>query len=332
MTSEKNEPELNERLSAAKRRLSSITGVAENDLILSANLELEPRDEKRISETILSRIDEFCVEKYGGGFRRHLGGSAIGDECSRKVWLNFRWIKAEEFTGRQLRLFQRGHLEEPRFIEYLEGIGAKVFAYDPATNPDLPKDKRQVKVSAFQGHFGGSLDGIAILPKDIFPYPVLLEFKTSATGAKFANIDKNGVRVEKAQHWSQMNVYGYLLGLRYALYMVVNKNDDSIIAKFVELNESFGESEVVRAGNLIMTQSPPPRCRKSPASIPCKFCHYAKICHLDAQDEVAHNCRSCINATPDNAGTWRCAKFNGTIPDEFIAKGCDEWESILKDE
>ena len=79
-----------------------------------------------IASRIAKDIDEYCVKTYDKGHRNHLGASLIGDKCSRKLWYIFRWCFREKTDGRKQRLFNRGHREEDRFIEWLEGIGAKV--------------------------------------------------------------------------------------------------------------------------------------------------------------------------------------------------------------
>lgn len=87
-----------------------------------------------LSKQLSEDIDEFCIKEFNDGHRSHLGASLIGGECKRKLWYIFRWCKAEQFEGRILRLFNRGHLEEDRFIKYLEGIGAEVWADDLQNN------------------------------------------------------------------------------------------------------------------------------------------------------------------------------------------------------
>src|SRR3954464_3219259 len=64
------------------------------------------------------------------GFRGHLGASQLGDECGRALWYGFRWATRPHFSGQQLRLFNRGHLEEGRFIAMLLAIGMQVFQQD----------------------------------------------------------------------------------------------------------------------------------------------------------------------------------------------------------
>lgn len=67
------------------------------------------------------------------GPRRHLGASVIGKECLREIWYGWRWAAFTRFEGRMLRLFERGHDEEPRLAELLRIAGAEVQEYDPAS-------------------------------------------------------------------------------------------------------------------------------------------------------------------------------------------------------
>ncbi|HEX8349957.1 MAG TPA: hypothetical protein VF598_08335, partial [Hymenobacter sp.] len=62
-----------------------------------------------------------------GGFRSHLGASVIGRECGRQIWYGWRWARKPKFQARMLRLFNRGHLEEARFIAALLAIGVQVY-------------------------------------------------------------------------------------------------------------------------------------------------------------------------------------------------------------
>lgn len=69
--------------------------------------------------------------------RRYLGGSTVGNKCVRAGWYGFRWAADPVFEPRVLRLFDRGHREEDRFINWLRMIGAEVDPFDPATMPQL---------------------------------------------------------------------------------------------------------------------------------------------------------------------------------------------------
>src|SRR5690606_19393029 len=99
-------------------------------------------------------------------YRWHLGGSLIGHDCSYYLWLVFRWCiheksegadeKEHNNIGRIQRLFNRGHREEDRFVEFLKGIGCQIWTHDENGN--------QFRMSGVNGHFGGSIDGVIKLP------------------------------------------------------------------------------------------------------------------------------------------------------------------------
>jgi hypothetical protein len=89
------------------------------------------------------------------GRRPHLGASQIGKSCERALWYDFRWVTPARFPGRMLRLFETGQLEEARLVKNLRRIGATVLEVDPETG-------RQWRVEAHGGHFGGSLDCVAL--------------------------------------------------------------------------------------------------------------------------------------------------------------------------
>lgn len=87
-----------------------------------------PKEDQDFVDIMNLRFKEH-IESQESEFRNHLGGSMIGRKCERQLWYNFRWAASSNFDGRMLRLFNRGHLEEHRFIQYLRLAGATVNEY-----------------------------------------------------------------------------------------------------------------------------------------------------------------------------------------------------------
>lgn len=275
-----------------------------------------------IQTRIKAEIDEYCATAYDDGPRKHLGASLIGRECLRELWYVFRWCKHKKHDGRQQRLFNRGHREESRFIEWLKGIGCETWNETP--------EGSQYRINGVMGHFGGSLDGIVKLPAR-YNLPddcaaFLNEFKTSGTGAKFANLLKNGVKVEKPEHYAQMCTYGRKYGFKWALYMCINKNDDDLHVELVKLDWKFGEELERKAEIIIMAQDPPAKISQSAAMFQCKFCDMAGICH--GGEPIDRNCRSCANAKPIENGEWSCLEWGATIPADAIPNACPKYAPI----
>jgi hypothetical protein len=277
-------------------------------------------DRWQLAAQIKQDINEYCAIKYNTGHREHLGASVMGEKCSRKLWYIFRWVKKENFDGRMQRLFQVGHNAEPRFIEYLQAIGFEFIKFS--------KTNEQWHISACNGHYGGSLDGICRAPTRYNLTEDLMwlnEFKTNGTGSAYNDVAEKSVIKAKPKHYAQMCQYGLYYQLKYGLYLIENKNDSDITIEIVPLDWNLGKELEKKAQDIISSQIPPPRIAENPSFFECKYCHFADICHNN--EPVEMNCRSCRNAEPVTLGEWYC-KLYGRIPNDFIKVGCPQHISI----
>lgn len=281
-----------------------------------------PEDRNKLEDQIKNDINEFCETHYEQGHRNHLGASELGESCWRRLYYIFRWVKQVKYDGRMMRLFNVGNQSEPRFVEYLKGIGFEVKEIDPETG-------KQFRVSGHKGHYGGGLDGKCKAParynitEDLI---FLNEFKTNCTGSGYTSVAKDGVAKAKVKHYKQMCQYGYKNGLKYGVYLIENKNDSDITVKIVELDWNLGRQLEDKAGRIIFADEPPDRISESPAFYDCVYCPFIDICHHDAP--VEKNCRSCRSAIPVDNGNWQCSRFNQIIPSDFLPKGCPQHNPI----
>lgn len=279
------------------------------------NMRLSGHDRKKLAEAIKADINAYCVEAYGEGYRDHLGASVIGQSCLRRLVYSFRHMHAEQFDGRMLRLFNRGHKEEARFVEWLRGIGSQVWEVD--------ENGKQFRFSAVDGHYGGSLDGVTILPlKYGLPFPFLLEMKTHSLNS-FNKLVKNGMKHSKPEHWQQMCSYGEDRNFHYGIYIAINKNDDDLYVDVVELDHAAGIANRNKAGNVVGAKRLPPKVAASPAFDTCKYCPMAGVCHNSEPVDV--NCRSCANASAIEGGAWYCNLWKANIPKDAIPAACPQW-------
>lgn len=277
-----------------------------------------------LGRRIKADIDEWCRTHYNDGHRAHLGASLIGRECSRYLWYVFRWVKSSSFDGRMQRLFQRGHREEPQMIAMLAGIGAFVDDFDDTLPVDAEGCHPQHRISGCEGHFGGSIDGLLTLPEHYgIPLVFINEYKTQGTGPKFTALLKNGVRIEKSDHFTQMSMYGWKRKIKYGVYMAANKNDDDLHVEVVELDWALAQRMEVKAHNIIFTRTPPQKLSESIAHSTCVYCDMKAVCHQNEPYEK--NCRSCAHSEAAPGAQWGCHLHNGLIPKEFIPTGCEGW-------
>lgn len=193
----------------------------------------------------------------GDGFRVHLGASLIGKECLRALWYDFRWTTRADFSGRMLRLFETGQLEEARIVRNLRRTGATVLEVDPSTG-------RQWRVEAHGGHFGGSLDAVAVGLLEAPKTWHVLEFKTHSVKS-FADLKRQGVQLSKPRHYAQMQVYLHLTGITRALYLAVCKDTDEIHVERLPTDPAAGEALLVKAGRIIDAPRPPEGLSRDPA-------------------------------------------------------------------
>lgn len=270
-------------------------------------------------------------------FRSHMGASLIGGECARAVWYGWHWVTRAKFGGQQLRLFNRGHLEEARFLAMLQMIGCQT------ANQDA--NGKQYRISGGGGHFGGSGDGMAYgLPDVNLGQVVLLEFKThndksfeKLAGKGWAAyldalyegrqgvFNGAGVREAKPQHYTQMQIYMRKMGYAVTLYAAVNKNNDQVYMELVMLNEEHADAYIDLAENLVLMDEPPRKAGTNPGCWTCKFCDHKPVC-FNLGKAPDRNCRTCEFATPiPGNGEWGCKKTGEILPKAKQFIGCTEY-------
>lgn len=247
--------------------------------------------------------------------RTYLGGSAIGMECKRALWYTFRFAGREQFDGRMLRLFQTGHLAEPRFVEDLRAIGCEVWECDPATG-------KQFSYKDVSGHMAGNLDAVARHIPMGGKLPHLVEMKTHSSKS-FKELKAKGVKAAKPQHYAQMTVYCGWAKLPRALYLACNKDTDELYTERLEFDQVEFEKLIAKAESIIFAAEPPAKLSEDPKFYLCNWCSHNSVCHGNRVPAVS--CRTCVHATPERDGDarWSCAKHRSDIPIEVQRIGCD---------
>jgi hypothetical protein len=284
---------------------------------------LSPRDLREIQAHIKDGIETYTAELYASEHRAHLGASVLGHPCSRFMWLSFRWAKLSIYSGRMLRLFNTGHTDEIRLINWLKGAGFSVVNTDEVTEKQF-----EFSSSDTGGHYGGSTDGLMTLSwKGSAPIRFVLEVKTHNSNS-FNHLIKHKLVLAKPRHYAQMCQYGNWFGCQYGIYYAKNKNDDDIYIEAVALDPAYAEDLGSKAFDIIFAQVPPPKVSLRPDYFECKNCAFLGNCFRN--EPIEKNCRSCDHSRPAQDGEWKCSKVDQIIPKDFIPKGCDQWEPVLK--
>ena len=262
--------------------------------------------------------DAYREDDPNDQFRSHLGASVIGRKCEKELWLGWRWSFARTFKSRILRLFNRGHQEEARFLAMLEMIGVQFHQ---------PEDGGQERISDHGGHFGSALDGILWNVPDCPGEWILGEFKTHNTKS-FCKVVAEGVVVAKPEHYSQMQVCMARRGIHKTLYLSVNKNDDDIFGQIIEYDHNHATKELSKAATIITRRDAPKRISDDPSFLDCSWCDAKQRCHFPDQQEPPKNCRTCKHSVADIGGTWGCDKFDKQLDKQAQLAGCAEWDPI----
>lgn len=270
--------------------------------------------------SVASLIDAWW-EKQEEEPRPHLGASLIGHHCKRWLWLSFRWAVKEHFSGRMLRLFDRGKREEGIIVDNLRRVGVVIHNTSVDTGVDNCGQERVYLAP----HVGGSVD--AIIESGIPEAPKtqhIAEFKTH-NDKSFNELKRLGVFRAKVRHWCQMQCYMHGTGIHRALYVAVNKNTDELYTERVEYNPEAAAKMVAVAAELVLTERLPPPLSENPSWYQCKNCAAWDFCFGSRciQPDCV-NCRTCAHVTPTDKGTWDCEnlKLRDMTPKEQL-EGCD---------
>lgn len=260
--------------------------------------------------------DAFNPEEEG--FRSHLGASQIGKECARAVWYSFRWMTNVRFDARMVRLFNRGHLEEPRMLALMKLIGVKVHSVD--------SNGKQWRISrGHKGHGGGSMDAVLFGVPDIPDQYMLGEFKTH-NDKSFGKLKDDGLLKAKWEHYVQTQMYMDDQHLPYALYLATNKNDDDIHAEIIKADPAQAERYKQRTMMIVDATEPPPKIAKDESDWRCRYCDHRDLCHLGR--EPYRTCRSCKHAVVLDGGQWGCSKLSKYLTKEDQLLACKDYDRI----
>jgi hypothetical protein len=275
---------------------------------------IPPKPEQQIIDKIYTAIQK--SKENPNLYLRRLGASFIGEECIRKIWLDWRGFSRKSFDGRMLRLFETGHLQETRIVDDLRLAGFAVW--------DKQEDGSQFQFSDSTGHFVTKVDGVV---KDVpdSSKTHILEVKTHNKNS-FSSLVKKGVQEAKPSHYAQMQISMLVAKIDRALYVSVCKDDEQFYVERVKQDKVEQAKLLKKIESLHTARLRPAGISDDGSSFGCKFCDMKAVCVKEV--EPLKHCRSCSMCVPGQEGKWVCELNNDTLSIERQRLGCEHYEAL----
>ena len=209
--------------------------------------------------------------------RDYLGGSRLGESCSRR--LQYEYLKAPTdagagFSGQSLRIFALGHVLEDLAIEWLRKAGFDLRVRN--------RHGEQFGFSAAGGRVQGHADGVVVAAPNGMAVPALWECK-SANAKNWRDIAKRGVTLAKPIYAAQIALYQAYLGLTEhpALFTAINKDTCEIWHELVPFDGALAQAASDKAVQILRACDAGeqlPRHTADPEHFECRFCAWKERC------------------------------------------------------
>lgn len=209
--------------------------------------------------------------------RDYLGGSRLGESCSRR--LQYEYLKAPKdanagFSGQSLRIFALGHVLEDLAIEWLRKAGFDLRVRN--------RHGEQFGFSAAGGRVQGHADGVVVAAPNGMAVPALWECK-SANAKNWRDIAKRGVTLAKPIYAAQIALYQAYLGLTEhpALFTAINKDTCEIWHELVPFDGALAQAASDKAVRILRAcdaSEQMPRHTADPEHFECRFCAWKERC------------------------------------------------------
>ncbi len=224
-------------------------------------------------------LDAKLIEHYKNQEKRdYLGASSIGDDCLRKVQLQYEGKEAE-FSAATLRTFDIGHHLEDLIAEWL-----RIAGFDLRTRNE---DGEQFGFSVAEGKLQGHVDGLIFaFPKELSPeiecrdHPCLWECKT-LNNRSWQDTAKKGLMLTKPLYFAQVQVYMAYMELERCLFTALNKDSAELYFEVIPFDSETAQRYSDRAAQVIKASENNellPCVSSDPSFFKCKMCSFRNEC------------------------------------------------------
>lgn len=209
--------------------------------------------------------------------RSYLGASRLGASCERALQYEYADAPIDpgrEISGRLLRIFERGHVNEDCMVGWLRDAG-----FDLRTRS---ASGEQFGFAALDGRLQGHADGVIVGGPEGFAYPALWENK--CLGSKsWRELEKNGLAVAKPVYAAQVAIYQAYLDLyeHPAIFTAVNADTMEIHTELVPFDAALAQRMSDRAVKLIVATEAGellPRSFSDSTHFECRMCAWQDRC------------------------------------------------------
>lgn len=240
------------------------------------------------AEQLNGLIDQALqVDRQSNPEREYLGASRLGVACARA--LQFEYAKAPkdpdaELTGKNLRIFEAGHVFEELAIRWLRLAGLELFT----TKGNRPGGE-QFGFSVAGGRIRGHVDGIIMSAPPVLglAFPMLWECK-SLNAKSWKDTVNRGVAISKPVYAAQIATYqAYMepsvpgISKNPALFTAINKDTAELHQELVPFNPALAQEASDRAVRVLQATDAHellPRISTDPEHFECRFCPWRERC------------------------------------------------------
>ncbi len=228
---------------------------------------------QRINEIVDAKLIEHHKQQKK---RDYLGVSSIGDDCLRKVQLQYEGKEAE-FSASTLRTFDIGHSLEDLVAEWMRIAGFELKTRN--------ESGEQFGFSTAEGRIKGHVDGKIVDASDDLKqffscFPLLWECK-SLNHKSWSDTAKKGLMLTKPLYFAQVQLYMAYLELEQCLFTALNKDTSELYFEFVLFDSEAAQRYSDRAVQIIKASEnneQMPCISSDPSFFRCKMCAFRNEC------------------------------------------------------
>ncbi len=228
--------------------------------------------EQSANEALNAVIDATIDAEIGTEKKRdYLGASSLGDDCLRKMQLD--WSTPKRPEPRIKRIFDRGHWVEDYMAGLLTRAGFR-----------LVRNSDRIAFSQLDGRFKGHGDGMPILGPavDGLGFPCLWENK--GLGSKgWTKLQKEGLKKSYPKYYVQCQQYMAYFDLtdHPTLFTAVNMDTMHVLYLLIKFNPEVAQAWSDKAVTIVRAQEVGedlPKVATDRDDWRCKMCSHRETC------------------------------------------------------